>query len=66
MAANLPIHVDGSCLSPSTPHISRTGSSAVQTDNEGNSIRAVRAPLPRQYPQMSVHAEHLGLLLAAQ
>eukprot|EP00959_Pyramimonas_sp_CCMP1952_P179527 3753460-Pyramimonas_sp.AAC.1 len=66
MAANLPIHVDGSCLSPSMLHISRAGSSAVQTDSEGNFIRAVRAPLPRQRPQMPGHAEHLGLLLAVQ
>eukprot|EP00959_Pyramimonas_sp_CCMP1952_P140649 2943409-Pyramimonas_sp.AAC.1 len=48
------------------PHISRAESSAVQTDNECNFIRAVRSPLPRQYPQISGHADHLGLLLAAQ
>ena len=66
MAADLPIYVDGSCLNPTMLHISRAGSSAVQTDNQGQFVRAVRAMLPRQYPQLSGHAEHAGLQLAIQ
>eukprot|EP00959_Pyramimonas_sp_CCMP1952_P039453 825652-Pyramimonas_sp.AAC.1 len=55
---------DGGCDNRSYSELARAGVAAVEVDIEGNLLRAIYSPLPRDFPQSPGDAEHAAVALA--
>ena len=64
LSPDLPIHGDGSAMSPSHPLLARAGLSVTQFDADCKHVVTIKTPVPAYLPQTAAMAERLAILLA--
>ena len=61
LALRVLVNSYGSCLQHAVPELCRSGWGVVATDAEGFALAAANGPVPRDFPQTAVAAEHLAM-----